>query len=328
MAGRNIALWVLAEKDRERKLAAARRDGAEQIPGQYDAQISQTERAIVMEYEESVRQCKAQYELRDAALRRDYDAAARDFHEAKDRYEKKKQELDGRPVHIELAWWHFALLAGIVFGAEFPINAAVFKSVFPEGDLFAYAAAALLVVPILFVAHFVGKSLRQRKQRVFATLGALVVIAVILGLAYLRHAVLTHPEDPDELSPAARAAGSYAVTAFFVAVNLLLFFTGVWIGAKRHDPDDSYEERYRDYLRTRKKAVKLLKLREQLLAEHQEMARGQIGLYQRVLLEYRAVNFENRELKATPRAWFDNPPEKLIREELAKIERTIDELVL
>lgn len=328
MAERSIGFWVLAEKDRQRKLAAARHDGAEHIPGQYDAEISQTERSIVMEYEESVRHCKAQYELRDAALRRDYDAAARDFHDAKERYEQKRQEENGRPVHIELAWWHFAILAGIVFGAEFPINAAVFKSVFPEGDLFAYGAAALLVMPILFVAHFVGKSLRQRRQLVFATLGALIVIAVILGLAYLRHAVLANPEDPDELSPAARAAGSYAVTAFFVAVNLLLFFTGMWIGAKRHDPDDSYEERYLDYLHARKRAVKLLKRREQLLAEHREMARGQIGLYQRALLEYRAVNFENRELKATPRAWFDNPPERLIRADLADFPGQIDELEL
>jgi hypothetical protein len=151
-----------------------------------------------------------------------------------------------------------------VFLIDVPLNIVVFN-VFGESPLLTYILAGLLGILVVPAAHVLGIQLRNRiNDRVIATLAAVIPLALIFAIAFLRKDYL------QQQHALAEGLTGGAGVVIFLAFNLAIFGSGIFLSYLRHDPFGQALEEAERALRKAKaewaSAAKLLEQREQQVA--------------------------------------------------------------
>jgi len=302
---------------------AAKRDGTAHMPGPQARDLSPYELQVCQEAKQWMNNTAGDLRRRDALLYPRFAKARKDFRDAFKQYETKKSELGGRPVNIQMSsvvYWPLMLLMAL---AEAGVNVVAFLALFPDSLLVAVAAATVLAIVLVFSAHSIGAAVQQRKGLGWAVILGLLSIAMTLGLAYLRYTYINFESEGDAAILTGRPKmNADMVTGFFVIFNLLFLALASWLAAKLHDEDATYEQRYKTYLKMREILVGEKQRRDSNYWESMRNARDEEGLHRRLVAQYRVLNMEHREIKATPQVWHDRPPETMI-----EIDSSLFELV-
>jgi len=307
--------WTTVASDRaQRELeSSAKRDGAAGLPGQYDILLSQYEQHIKLAGQQYIQNSAEDMHKEDALIYPRFTEARKDYRDALLQYESKKTELGGRPVFIQMSPKVYWPLVSLMLVCEVFVNFQAFRTLFSaELDITALMASAVLAMILIFAAHSIGGAVQQRKSTGWAILLGVLTVGITFGLAYLRLSYISY-ENSTGMGPFERPKlNADMVTGFFVLFNLLFLALAAWLAAKLHDRDETYEQRYKTYLRARGKVVKLKQTRDGNQHDYLRDARDSVGLYRKLISSYRDLNMQSREVKATPRAWVDNTPQKLV----------------
>ena len=152
---------------------------------------------------------------------------------------------------------------------------------------------------------------RQRKQVLGSIVVGLLVIALTLGLAYVRTKFIETRNAEEALFGGVKL-DQVAISAFFFAFNLLFLAAAAWMAALRHDPDADYESLYNQYRNARERALECKKARDTNRQHYLADAQDWVGVCRRLVALYRENNLNARNSKATPRAWLMHPLDELI----------------
>lgn len=296
--------------------AAAKRDGVSGMPGLNDATPSQYELQIRQQAQQWMANTLADFRRRDAELYPRFVKARKDFRDALRQYETKKLEQGDRPVDIQLTplvYWPLMLTMAL---CEAAVNFIAFEALFPDARWVAMLASGVLAVVLVFAAHSVGAAVQQKRNIGWAFLVTVISLAMMFGLAYLRFAYIEFDNENASGSQIHPKLNADMVTGFFLVFNLLFLVMASWLAAKLHDKDQTYEQRYRNYLRTRELLVAEKQVRDRSQWEYRRAAVDEEGLHRKLVAQYRDLNMQHREMKATPRIWVELPPDKLIQYDL------------
>lgn len=294
---------------------AAKRDAAEGdgSPGKNDSSISQYEQRIVERAQQFMKNAAANMHQKDEQIYSRFTLARKDYLEALEQYESMKKAEGGRPINIQMSpavYWPLMLLMSV---CEVFVNFKAFETLFSsEASITALMASAVLAIVLVFAAHSIGGAVQQRKNLGWAVLLGLLTIGITFGLAYLRLVYIGFENNADAGLQEKPKLNADMVTGFFVLYNLLFLTLAAWMAAKLHDKTESYEQRYKAYLRAREKLAKIKQLRDGNQSEYLRDAQDTLGLHRNMISSYREINMQNRKIKATPRCWVENPPQVLI----------------
>jgi NADH:ubiquinone oxidoreductase subunit 6 (subunit J) len=307
--------FVASDKQLRELESAAKRDGAERLPGQYDILVSQYEQQIVLEGKQRIQNSAADVQEQDALLYPRFAQARTDYRVAFEQYASKKAELGGRPVNIRMSSGLYWPLVSVMSVCEVVVNKQAFDALFGEAIWMVWLAAIVLAIVLIFAAHSIGGAVQQRgwANVLWAIVLGTLTIGLTFGLAYLRMAYINYDATTAGAQMSERPKlNAEMVTNFFVAFNLLFLTLAAWMAAKLHDEDETYEQRYKTYLKTREKLVRIKQQRDSHQRRILRDARAYVGLYRTLISSYRDLNMQNRAIKATPRAWVDNSPQVLV----------------
>lgn len=320
--------WTIAsasKKMQDAAKAAAQRDGEAGLPGSVDANLTPYEQSIVELSRQVVQTDASDMQRADAELVPDFLEAKRDFQSAQLAYERRRREIGGRPIRIEIAAWVYLTLVALLMAGEVAVNYTAFEAVFGERVYLTALAAATLGIALLVIAHFIGAAIRQRKQLGWVLVLGVVVVGMTIGLAYVRLKFIeTHNAESQLLGGV--QLDQKAISGFFFVFNLLYLGAAAWMAALRHDADAEYEEAHRQYQRARARALKCKKARDGSREAYMGDAMEWVGIGRRLLALYRETNLNVRESRATPRAWLMHPLDPLIQldESLFQLKVTTD----
>jgi hypothetical protein len=292
------------------KLDAAEGDGS---PGLNSSSISQQEQKIVEQAQQYLKNAASNMCKKDEQIYPLFTLARADYLEALEQYESMKKAEGGRPINIQMSpavYWPLVLLMSV---CEVFVNFKAFETLFSsETSATALMASVVLAIILVFAAHSIGGAVQQRKNLGWAVLLGLLMIGITFGLAYLRLAYIGFENNADTGHMEMPKLNADMVTGFFVLFNLLFLTLAAWMAAKLHDKTESYEQRYKAYLRARAKLAKIMQLRNGNQSEQLREANDILGYHRAKIISYREINMQNRKIKATPRVWIENPPQALI----------------
>lgn len=291
---------------------AAKRDGDNLIPRVHDADIAPFEHLLVEEGRQFISNIASSLHRDDALVYPQFVEARKDYADAAKQYEEMKASLGDRPVYIQMrhiVYWPIVLLMSV---CEVFVNFRAFETLFQgEPTITSLMASTVLALILIFAAHSIGGALQQRRHIWWAIILTLLSVGITFGLAYLRLNYITFENasigvlEKPELN-------AQMVTGFFVLFNLLFLTLAAWMAAKLHDPEATYEQRYKTFLRARAQFAEIKELRDRNQLSHLMDARDTLGLYRRSLAEYREMNLAHRKIIATPVCWAEKPPHALL----------------
>lgn len=294
--------------------AAAKRDGAMALPGRNDADLSQFEQQVCQQARHWMGNTVADFLRQDAILYPRFVKARKDFRDALRQYEATKAAEGDRPVDIQmsrLVYWPLMLTIAL---CEASVNFIAFEALFPDARWIAMLASVVLAVVLVFAAHSIGAAVQQRRNIGWAILATVLSVAMMFGLAYLRFEYIEFDNaaiaSAGQIHPKLNAD---IVTGFFLVFNLLFLAMASWLAAKTHDKNQTYEQRYKNYLRTREILVKEKQKRDHNYWSGLRTLKDEEGMHRNLIARYRDLNMQQREMKATPSAWTRTPPEQLIQ---------------
>lgn len=162
-----------------------------------------------------------------------------------------------------------------VFLIDVPLNVVVFN-IFSESPLFTYILASLLGILIVPAAHVLGIQLRNRfTDRVITALASIIPLGLMLAIAFLRKDYL---EEQHALAKGLTGMGGVVI---FLAINLAIFGSGIFLSYLRHDP-------YEQALEEAEKALATAKAERAAAARRLEAREQQVGEIRGRLSELRA----------------------------------------
>ena len=256
----------VANKERLRELEkAAKRDGESEWPGQYDDILSQYELQIALEARQWIRNSSEEMYQKDSLIYPRFIQIRKDYQEAFEQYESKKKELGGRPVSIQMKAILYWPLVMLMSACEVFINFQAFETLFPEASITAMMASVVLAVILLFAAHSIGGAVQQRTNKGWASLLGMLLLGITFGLAYIRFQYIDFSNNNEAALFAHPRLNADMITIFFFLFNLLFLALASWMAAKLHDKDESYDQRYKAYLKTREKLVKISNYSAQII---------------------------------------------------------------
>ena len=300
--------------------AAARRDGMAGMPARNDAALSQYEQQVFQQARQWMGNTLADFHRRDAVLYPRFVKARKDFRDALRQYETQMHKEGDRPVDIQLesrVYWPLMLTMAL---CEAAVNFIAFKALFSEAEIINILASTVLAVVLVCAAHSVGAAIQQKRGIAWAVPVTLITLAMMFGLAYLRFAYIQNEYENASITQPPPKLNADIVTGFFLVFNLLFFAMASWLAAKLHDKDQTYELRYKNYLRMREVLVAEKQLRDSNRFDAMRMIKDEEGLHRKLLAQYRDLNMQNREMKATPSIWIKLPPDNLIQFDESKFD--------
>jgi hypothetical protein len=217
----------------------------------------------------------------------------------------------------------YLLGMGAVFLIDVPLNIVVFD-IFNESPLFTYILAGLLGILIVPAAHVLGIQLRNRfNDKVITGLAVAIPLGLVVAIAVLRKDYLQAEH------ALAKSLNGWTGVAVFIAFNLAIFGSGVFLSYLRHDPyEQALEEADRaaarakternaaeDRLQVRKREVASIRARmaelrawaEQEFSKAKNRAHTQRNCFERLMHEYAGANKAARPHRGEPVKVLDDP---------------------
>lgn len=293
----------------------AQADGLAMFPGRFDSEVSGYEKEISQKGASAVRLKLQEMQDRESKLEGEFIQARQDFLLAEKSYLAKRAEpqINNRPVHIQTTFTAYLLAVIPMILCEVFINFAVFETLLSgESSLTALLVSSVMGLVMLLAAHLIGGAVRQGKHRGWALLVGPLCVVTIIGLSYMRLVFTEFTNASDSGLFERPDLNATIVTIFFFLFNMTFLAVAAWLAARRHDMDETYEQCYLEYLKTRERALRFSGLRKQNVEHCLADAQDTISLLRGLVENYRQKNMNFRAIKATPHAWVEFPVTRAI----------------